>query len=772
MAYQEMGAYEGDDPGPYWHDQIEAAQKVFEKWEKRGHKIIKRYRDERDAVEMPRVRYNILWSNIQVLFPALYGRQAKPEVSRRYMDQDPVGRLASTMLERVMEYETLQFGDFDQAMRGAVEDRLLPGRGTAWIRYEPVIVNEQPEVSEGAVEVEEPGEAQIYNTQEEPTERIDAAHSPIDYVYWTDFLHSPARTWDEVWWVSRAVYMTKDEGIERFGEVFANVGLDSSNTDMDAKNPMTAKNTYDKKAKVFEIWNKRTGKVCWIAKGYPQALDERDDPLELEEFFPCPRPLMATTTTGTMIPVPDYAEYEDQAQELDNLTQRIYLLTKACKAVGVFNAEFKELGRLFTEGVDNKLFPVTAWAAMSEKGGLKGAIDMMDTSQIIVTLRELYAAREQVKQAIYEIMGISDILRGASKAQETLGAQQLKANFGSLRMRSSQGDVARFASDIFKLKAQVICKFYPPELIVQMSGVMDTPDGQNPQLLQAAVQMLSNSTIRDFHIAVEADSLAQIDEQAEKQGAQEAIQAIGLFLREAIPMISQAPETLPMASEMLLFLVRRFRAGRGLESAVERAMKSLEEKAAMAKQQQPGPSPEMLQLQADQQAEQMKMQAQAQTEQMKLQAQAQIEQGKAQLEMQIQQAKMQAEMQLAQMKADFETAKQNNELQIKAREMAGKEEYERWKAELEAATKITVARMANNPGLDLPVIDAAAAQLTQELAPPIMQAMDKIAMMHDQMANMHGETMQNIGAAMQRLNAPKRIIRGPDGMVVGVEVVQ
>jgi len=649
---------------------------------------------------------------------------------------------------------------------------LLPGRGTAWIRYEPVIVNEQPEVSEGAVEVEEPGEAQIYNTQEEPTERIDAAHSPIDYVYWTDFLHSPARTWDEVWWVSRAVYMTKDEGMERFGDVFKNVGLDSSNTDMDAKNPMTAKNTYDKKAKVFEIWNKRTGKVCWIAKGYPQALDERDDPLELEEFFPCPRPLMATTTTGTMIPVPDYAEYEDQAQELDNLTQRIYLLTKACKAVGVFNAEFKELGRLFTEGVDNKLFPVTSWAAMSEKGGLKGAIDMMDTSTIIVTLRELYAAREQVKQAIYEIMGISDILRGASKAQETLGAQQLKANFGSLRMRSSQGDVARFASDIFKLKAQVICKFYPPELIVQMSGVMDTPDGQNPQLLQAAVQMLSNSTIRDFHIAVEADSLAQIDEQAEKQGAQEAIQAIGLFLREAIPMISQAPETLPMASEMLLFLVRRFRAGRGLESAVERAMKSLEEKAAMAKQQQPGPSPEMMQLQADQQAEQMKMQAQAQTEQMKLQAQAQIEQGKAQLEIQMHQAKVQADMQLAQMKADFETAKQNNELQIKAREMAGKEEYERWKAELDAATKIMVARIGSNPGIDLPVVEAAAAQITNELGGTIVQAMDKITALHDNMANLHGESMQNIGAAMQKLSAPKRVIRGPDGMVVGVEAVQ
>jgi hypothetical protein len=762
--YEENGAYEGEDPGPYWHDQIETAIKIFDKWEKRGLKVVKRYRDERDAIEMPRMKFNILWSNIQVLFPALYGRQAKPEVSRRYMDQDPVGRLASTMLERVMEYETTQFGDFDAAMSGAVQDRLLPGRGTAWIRYEPVIVNDRPEV-EGV----EQDESQVYNTIEDPTERIDAAHSPIDYVYWSDFLHSPARTWDEVWWVARAVYMTKEEGVERFGDVFNNVSLTSSNTDMDGKNPLTAKMTYDKKAMVYEIWNKRTAKVCWIAKGYPQALDERDDPLELEEFFPCPKPLMATTTTGTMIPVPDYCEYEDQAQELDNLTQRIYLLTKACKAVGVFNAEFKELARMFSEGVDNKLFPVTGWAAMSEKGGLKGAIDMMDTSQIIVTLRELYAAREQVKQSIYEIMGISDILRGSSKAQETLGAQQLKANFGSLRLKSSQGDVAKFATDIFKLKAQIICKFYPPELIVQMSGVMNTPDGQDPQMLQAALEMLSNSTIRDFHIAVEADSLAQIDEQAEKQGAQEAIQAIGLFLREAIPMISQAPETLPMASEMLLFLVRRFRAGRGLESAVERAMKALQDKADQAAQQQPGPPPEMLQMQAEQQAEQMRMQAQAQSEQMKMQADAQLAQAQAQLEMQMHQAKVQAEMQLAQMKADFETVKQNNELQIKAREMAGKEEYERWKAELDAATKIMVARIGSNPGIDLPVVEAAAAQITNELGGTIVQAMDKITALHDNMANLHGESMQNIGAAMQRLTAPKKVIRGADGLVIGVE---
>ena len=568
--------------------------------------------------------------------------------------------------------------------------------------------------------------------------------------------------------------MTKDEGIERFGDVFKNVPMQSQAADVDSKNPMTAKSAYGKKAKVAEIWNKRTKKVCWIAKGYPQALDERDDPLELEEFFPCPKPLLATTTNGSLIPVPDYCEYEDQAQELDNLTQRIYLLVKACKAVGVFNAEFKELGRMFSEGVDNKLFPVTAWAAMSEKGGLKGAIDMMDTSAIIKTLQQLYASREVVKQSIYEIMGISDILRGASNAQETLGAQQLKANFGSLRLRASQGDVARFATDLFRMKAQIVCKFYPPELIVEMSGVMNTPEGQDPQLLQAAIQMLSNSTIRDFHIQVEADSLAQIDEQAEKQNAQEAVSAIGGFLQSSLPMMQGAPEMLPMMSEMLLFLVRRYRAGRGLEGAIEKSMKALEDKAKQM-QQQPPPNPEMMKLQAEQQAEQMRMQAQAQTEQMKVQAQGQIEQTKAQLEMQMQQAETQAQMQLEQMKEQFAQAMANQELQVKAREMQGREEYERWKAELDAATKVLVARIGANPGVDLPLMEAqqaAAEKVTQELGMNVQMAVQQMAQLADNMANMHGQAMQGIGEAVKKLGAPKKVVRGADGMVIGVETIQ
>ncbi len=746
---------EEESPGQYWHSQLESAQKVFDKWETRGKKVVKRYRDDRDAIAGQKKKFNILWSNIQVLQPSLYGRAAKPEVSRRHMDQDPAGRLASTMLERVIDYEVSQFPDFDAAMNGVVEDRLLPGRGTAWVRYEPVIVP-APELDEATEPAESPAEevaeegAQI-TSDVEPSERVDSAHSPCDYVYWQDFLHSPARTWSEVWWVARWVYMTRDEGVERFGKVFKNVPLDATEPVKDFKGNAAAKASLDKKAKVAEIWDKRTGTVCWVAHGYPQELDSKEDPLKLEGFFPCPKPLYATMTNGTLIPVPDFCEYEDQAEELDSLTNRISMLVKACKAVGVFNGEYKELQRLLNEGVDNKLFPVTAWAALAEKGGLKGAVDMLDISTVLKALNELYVAREAVKQSIYEIMGISDILRGSSQASETLGAQQLKAQFGSLRLRNSQGDVARFASDLFRIKAQIICKYYPPELIVEISGVMDTDDGKDPALLQAAVQLLQNSTIRDYQIEVESDSLAQIDEQAEKQAATEVTLAVGQFIKEALPVVQAAPEMLPLVGEMLLFTVRRFRAGRSLEGAIEKAMKQLEAKAQQAAQQPPPPDPEMIKAQAQQQADQARIQADGQIAQMNAQSQQQTEA-----------AKLQHEQQLAQYKAQLDEQKMVHEMQMKANETAQTEQFNRWKAELDAATKIMVAQISAKASLDQ------AMQSAEQAAAKEMQATAQQDGQASQLVDMHGQTLEALRGVMETLAKPKTIIRGADGRVAGV----
>lgn len=723
------------DPGPYWQDQIQYARKYFETWEQRGEKVVARYRDERDAVERQKTKFNILWSNVQVLTPSLYGRPAKPEVSRRYMDSDPVGRLASTMLERVLDYETQQFPDYDDAMEGCVEDRLLSGRGTAWMRFEPVIV---------ADELKAPADIQITNKEPIKMERIDAAHAPVDYVYWKDFLHSPARTWSEVWWVGRRVYMTREEGVKRFGEVFNNVPLSAQDTDDDDRKKRSkgvVKANAMQKAEVWEIWDKRKANVCWIAKDYRMALEEKPDPLQLEGFFPCPKPLYATTTTGSLVPVPDYVEYQDQAEELDKVNARISAIVKAVKAVGVFNGEFKELNRMLLEGIDNKLFPVSNWGALSEKGGLKGAIDMLDITPLVQALGVLYKAREDIKQTIYEVCGISDILRGATEASETLGAQQLKANFGSLRLRSSQTDVARFASDLFKLKAEIICRFYPDELIVQMSGIMRT--SEDPQNIPSALQLLKNSTIRDWAITVESDSLAQIDEEQEKQAATEAITATTAFIAQAGPVIAQAPELLPAFGEMWMYLVRSFKGGRPIESAIERGIQGLQQKAAQM-QMNPPPSPE-----------EIKAKAQAQSDQFRAEMDIQRSQLQAQFDAQVQQGKLQQEAQLEALKASQAKEVARMEGQIKMLELSAEERMEKYKADLQAEVDLTIAQMQAESARQGAQMQAETARQSAEAGTEQAKIKSGLAPKEFKVADM----MTKIDSVIQSLNQPKPLTR-------------
>jgi len=673
--------YDGKPLGQYWREQIDHASQVFATWESRATQIVERYRDERPLNDRLGSKFNILWSNVQVLRPSLYGRPAKPEVSRRYMDSDPVGRLASTILERCLDYEVEQFPDFHSTMDSCVEDRLLCGRGTPWMRFEGFDENG----------------AQITSSEESQSETISEAHAPVDYVYWKDFRHSPARTWDEVWWCARRVFQTTAEGVKRFGEIFRTVPLGEYQEDNSKRSRDKSHSPqFAKKAEVWEIWNKRTGTVCWIAKDFLPALDERPDPLQLEEFFPCPKPLFATTTNGSLIPIPDYAEYQDQAQELDDITARIDHLVDAVRAAGVCNGEFKELQRLLqTKG--NVLVPVENWAGFSEKGGLEGAFQLIDLTTIVAALNALYTAREGVKQIIYEICGISDILRGSSKAEETLGAQQLKANFGSLRLRSSQQEVARFASDIFKLKAQIICNLYPPMLMVQMSNIMALDEAEDPAFMQklaAALDLLQGASPRDFHIAVESDSLAQIDDDAEKTAATEAVTVVGKFLGEAIPAVETAPQLLPMFSEMLLFLVRRYRAGRPLESAIESSMKQLAAAAAAPK----GPS-----------EEQVKAQMQMQADQMRVQADTQAAQLKEQFAAQSQTAKLQAEGQLEQLKMQMEQQRAAQEAAMEAQAAAAAADVEMRKAALDAETKLRMAELDRQTKLEIANVQVQAA---------------------------------------------------------------
>ena len=660
-------------------DVISAYEGEFKKWDGRVVKILKRYRDDnRSASGNEACRFNILWSNVQTLIPAVYARMPKADVSRRFVDTDPVGRVGSLLIERCLDYEIEHYTDFRSAMQNCVSDRFLGGRGTAWVRYDPHIITQEVEITEDV-----PDPQDQTSTPEEPPEQIDYECSPTDYVYWKDFGHSVARTWEEVTCVWRWVYMTDEAGKARFKDKWKNVPLDTGPEKL--QGITRGDKIVNDRAKICELWDKEKDRVVWFSKHLPDFLDERDDPLDLEGFFPCPKPLYATTTTDSLVPVPDFVLYQDQANDLDILSDRIDGLIKALRVRGIYDASQPALQRLLTEGDNNTLIGTDKWAAFSEKGGLKGSIDLLPLDVIANALIQCYQAEANIKSTIYEITGISDIVRGQGAASETATAQQIKGQYAGLRLKSMQQGVALFASELLRIKAQIVCTKYQPETILKYAAA-DQLSQEDQALIPQALALIKNDPLRSFRIEVDADSLVQLDEQQDKQDGLEFLNTTSNFLREAVPAGQQVPEMVPAIIGMIKFGISRFKAGRTLEGTLDQALQQLQAKAAQMAA-NPPPNPEMLKAQA-------KAQADAQTAQIQAQADAQSAMLQARAQAQIEQIKAQADMMV-------QRQQQMHEASMRQVELAMEQKFDAWKALLDSQTKVEVANIAATASTDV-----------------------------------------------------------------------
>jgi hypothetical protein len=515
MPQIELDELAGEDGGTesarlakFWHDQIEkmGKDKRFLQFIKRGHKIEDRYRDERNKVdEESRRRYNSLWSNVEILKPAIYGKTPVPVAERKFGDKDPIARGAAQILERALRNE-IEICGFHEALCQAVDDYLLPGRGVVWVRYEPEfsagvsLVGENsidmkdsqgeinPEEFDKEVEDEDPTEEKLEETNDE----IVRESTPIDYVHWEDFLIFPvgARTWSEVVAIGKRVYMTFTQMSERFGKDIAKK-IPLQKDERKKERYETSALEIEIKGEVFEIWNKQDRTVYWVAEGYNYLMDRKDDPLNLEQFFPVPRPIIANQTTNTLIPVGDYIQYQDQAAQIDELSQRIAMLTRACKVAGTYASSAKGVSRLLNESVENELIPVDDWAAFAEGGGIAGMISFLPLKEIMGVLQELGSLKDKQIEEMDRLTGINDLMRGTTDARETLGGQRLKSNYTGTRLTARQNEMARFARDTVRIMADIMCQHFAPKSLVEASGAMfEEGLGVDIQAVQAAQQAM------------------------------------------------------------------------------------------------------------------------------------------------------------------------------------------------------------------------------------------------------------------------------------------
>lgn len=790
-----------------WVQEIKFYETKSQQWTEKGRKILRRYKDDRSPREQKVPRFNILWSVVKSSIPALFSQNPKPDIERRFRDKDDLGRISSIVLERAITYFVNK--SFKAAVKQAVLDRLLPGRGLVWARYEPKFKdaseNENEKVAEDGEEITDDIEMDqdaMGDHADGLTEEVSGEQICWDYVHWQDFGHTFGRTWEEVDAPWRKVYLTREELIERFGEeIGEKVTLDYSPHDL-------KDNKYDevqKKATIYEIWCKSERKVFWIHKDYASApLDEQDDPLGLEGFFPFPIPLYATLANDDMIPTPDYIEWQDQASELDELTSRIGAITKAVKVAGVYDKSASGIERLLAEGVENQLIPIDQWAIFAEKGGISGVMELLPMKDILETLLGLYEARDKVKQDLYEISGSADIMRGQSDADETATAQNIKSQFGTARLDEMQDQVKDFCRDLIQIGTQIIANHFDIETIKKICGVqllteqekqlvqfrMKTlqqfaqqqkaqqpqpghPPMQPPQLpplpdwLQKCDQedmdeLMENPTWEEvealfedeltlaYKIDIETDSTIKMDQEADKASRIEFLDSAGKFLTAA--MQNTNPDLAPLLAKMLEFGIRGFKIGKELETAFEIAIHKLEKDATDPSKQKP--NPEMMKIQGDQKIAQQKMQA----------------------DLQIQQATAQREDQriALQAKTDDEQAKRQQQFDMFKLEQEGKVNMAVEK--LESETRIIVAKIAAGAKAAAEGGDDATippiGDLSGTMGPSLNDLMKTVITQMQQTLQGIGQSnmqvMNSHQQMIQAMNRPRQIVRDQNGDIAAV----
>ncbi|MEB0057304.1 hypothetical protein [Variovorax sp. LG9.2] len=642
-----------------WAAEINASTKELETFHKRGREINDAYIYTGKTKANGKDHLFNLWKvTVNTQRDAIYSSFPSPTASRMYLDpNDAVGRVAGELLERAMNTEDVQSSRASTAYKNIVQDYLCIGGAFGWVRYVTKASDEEQLALSGDVDDET---AELPNASPLlKDERIE-----VDHVNWEDVRWSPARTADEVRWIARKVYMPKSEFEERFPDAdnFDYGEDDEQVNEAKSDNPSGPQNIVIPEVEVWEIWDKTSLQVFFMREGCAKILEIKDDPYGLPEFFPAVF-LFGNHTTGNYIPNSDYIDAQYQYKQLNKLTARIDALIDSARVTGVYDASIPELQHLISKAQDGELLPIEKYGALAANQGLKGSVDFLPLDQFITGLNGLTAQRNDVKQQIYELTGISDIIRGSTSPYETKGAQQMKAQFASARLQAKAREVAEFFSGIYRVKGFLMVKFYEPQRFIARAGTINPAD---QQYVQQAYELLKNEEIAFNQINVSVDTLQQDQWSQEQTAVVSFITTIGTMLEQTAPLIQQDPTMKPLIYQALLLGASRFRAAKTFEgflsSQLSQAMQQLQGQA-------PGSNPaadkEAAAQQAEQQQAQQAQQQAAQADQAKLQATTDIEKGKAATAVQIKQMELAANEQIKAREAAIAAA----EVKLKELEM-------------------------------------------------------------------------------------------------------
>lgn len=629
-----------------WQSEIKSAQKTMEDYHKKADKTVEQYEADKyggDRGQMD-ARVNLFWSNVGTLEAILYSNLPTVDVSRKFADaNDDVARVAALLMQRILDYDVADNGrEYNTVLKQVVQDRLIPGLGAARLYYD----YDSEEIEYEAMHNEDGTElAPAYTEESITNEKVTC-----EYQYWGDVLWGWSRTWADIPWLAFRNYLTKDEVEERFGEKYVKQLKFQQNTVnvVDGQGEQETKKEIWQKAEVWEIWDKDTATVYWYGDGASTILDKKKDPLELRNFFPAPAFWMANLTTRFCMPKPDFAMSQDLYNEIDILHSRISVLTEAVRVVGVYDKSSEGIQRMFTEGTENELIPVDNWAMFAEKGGIQGQIDWVPIEQVVNAIMQLRQLREDNIYLLEKITGMSDIIQGqGTHPREGVGTQQMKAEYGSIKIQTLQEELAQFATDVLELKAEIISKHCTTETLLAMANA-EFIERADHQYIEPAIELLKNWDQAALRVKVRSESMAMVDYSRIRSERTEFISNMAMFMQSAAPLVALDQAVTPFLLEMLKWGMAGFKGSMEIEGTLDEAIKSVQEAP-----QKKGD---------DEQAQK------AQQEQARMQAEITKIHEKTKADLQIIQAKLMAKMQEIEAKAMADSQKEEAQAMFNAME--------------------------------------------------------------------------------------------------------
>lgn len=595
------------DSMAFWARELTTAKKRLEPWHRQAVKIVERYLDDRPDTDSEFddgvFRLNLFHSNVATMEALLYGSLPKVQVARRHLDaNDDPARIAALLTERVLNNDLQENGkERDAVLHAVLQDRLLPGLGCARVRY--TFDTEMIEVP-GMIGMDGLPVMQEQTVNEQ---------APVDYYYWHDVLWGWGRSWADLPWLAYRAWLSKEEVRERFPEFVDDMEY--------VQQPMGEEKDTDEtdsphhKAEIWEIWDRAGQCVYWYHKGCPELLDHKDDPLGLSGFFPSPPFLIANPTTMLYKPTPDYTLYQDLYNEIDTLQTRINIITEAVKVVGVYDSNADGVQRMLKEGSENDLIPVDSWAMFAEKGGIRGAVDWLPLEAVVNALDKLRQLRDDTIGLLQRTTGMADVMSGQVNPYEGVGQSELKTAWGSVRVQALQDDFASFVSNLLQLQAEVICKHFEPQTILDRANAQFL--AEPPENIGAAMELLRSPQRARLRIEVKAEAVAQVDQQRVQAERAEFLNAMSTYMQSMAPMIQQEPSSMPYLLQMLQWVLSGFRGAAEIEGVLDKAIAESIQKAQQAQEK---PDPEQQKMQMEMQKIQMKAQADMETRQADLQA--------------------------------------------------------------------------------------------------------------------------------------------------------